>query len=135
MEKEYVNCTNCNCEIEEEESFEYQGENYCQECKDELFIKCYHCDEYILENESICVENNDYCQDCIDSLTVTCVDCLELILQNSANDIGGADAFSLYHAKTKRECKEYLDRRIEELKKRTARWDKEGEEFYKNMKF
>jgi hypothetical protein len=47
----------------------------------------------------------------------------------------GADGFPLYHAKTKRECKEYLAQRIEEKERVTAAWDKEGEEYYKNMKF
>lgn len=72
-------CRACGCEVEQEESIEWNGDNYCQDC----LSHCEHCDDYCLSEDSVIVHKGRYhetwCTNCADNDAIQCPCCDEMI--------------------------------------------------------
>jgi len=78
--EEIAVCQNCSCKIEEDDLQEFEGENYCQECFDDLFSYCEQCDETVSVDDMVYVNNDDYmCKSCRDANYTCCGACGEYV--------------------------------------------------------
>lgn len=64
-------CCKCYEELDKDH-FEYEGDNYCDCCRDDHFTKCEICRNYIpdkdIRNETVDDEDISVCEDCLDDL-------------------------------------------------------------------
>ena len=70
MEKEKTfRCSQCRNEFSFEEVKEQDGENYCEDCFNDLFEICEDCEKYFFSEAMYWIEGKEYhvCQDCYDN--------------------------------------------------------------------
>ena len=89
MENEVKVCKNCGAVIEGD-FFEYDGEIYCEDCRDELFEICEHCGEWVPNDDLREVvtrlwrrNSQMWCDSCVDEYAERCDDCGEWFSQDA----------------------------------------------------
>lgn len=84
-----VNCCNCNEETESPTCID--GDDWCDDCRDDNFVTCEHCNEYVDSAHFLGGIDNEgcYCQSCFDRLFVSCNHCDCTICAGDAREGGG----------------------------------------------
>ena len=58
------------------EQLEYDGDIYCEDCRDRNFVECFECGKYIHQDDTIySADGNYYCRECADSYLYECPEC------------------------------------------------------------
>jgi hypothetical protein len=76
FERDAYSCYSCGRNDWNDNSFEYEGEPYCEYCVDKYFEKCDQCDELVHSEDMVGVSGDaGYCRDCARVYTHTCKEC------------------------------------------------------------
>lgn len=88
--QEPITCHSCGCIIETDDTYEYNGNTYCEECFHEEFSVCDHCGEIVPYDSLVSVDDGAkyVCEDCADSHYTLCDHCHNYY---SDRNIWGAD--------------------------------------------
>lgn len=73
-----LTCSRCDAEIPEDESFQYDSEDYCEDCYNELFTTCDDCSETIPSEDAHYCNDETLCDDCFDNNYFNCESCNEV---------------------------------------------------------
>lgn len=72
-------CENCGNRIDQDNIFSHDGENYCEDCFNELFFYCSNCDETYSNENGVWIDNiGSLCQECFDEKYFYCSACNEI---------------------------------------------------------
>lgn len=83
-------CTNCESEHPLSGVFTYDGDQYCEDCHNDLYCDCQKCGDIITIEASIASNSGSiYCNDCYSGIFVDCIDCENEIRRSRANVYAG----------------------------------------------
>ncbi len=78
-EEEKEVCCCCGKELTENETFEFEGDIYCEDCLNDITFICSHCNERYLSSENCGDICRDLCEDCFDDYYTRCESCGRII--------------------------------------------------------
>ncbi len=89
-----VSCSNCNDEHNEDHSYSFDGDVYCEECYHEHFSMCEGCEDTFCNDDIVYseVEEKHYCQSCFDENVRVCCSCSSEVSEDDCY-IGDDDTY------------------------------------------
>ena len=78
-EEEKEICCGCGEEFSEDETFEFEGDIYCEDCLNDITFICSHCQERYRNDENCGDSYRDLCEDCFYNLYTRCENCGRII--------------------------------------------------------
>ncbi len=84
-------CARCGAIIEDNVSYDFNGETYCERCYQDETVACSHCGDRILWEDNAGSDEVPLCRDCYNDYYTTCADCGRVISQGDACYFGDDD--------------------------------------------
>lgn len=86
-EVETVRCTHCEKVFNADDATEHNGENYCEDCFEEVLAMCYECYETMEKDNAHEVNGRHYCNECFEETFTTCESCGEIIRKDESHGV------------------------------------------------
>lgn len=89
--RKFTLCNSCHSLLEftgDNSPFEYNGDYYCEECKENNFFTCDHCGKYIHAADSVYIDDSydRVCEECAEEHYYRCEECGHYISENHGDD-------------------------------------------------
>lgn len=81
----YVYCSQCDAKLNEDSSYWYEDETFCENCLDEETFICICCNERFCNDDNCGDDNTPLCNSCFDNYYTNCERCNRLILNDDAH--------------------------------------------------
>lgn len=79
-------CYHCSEELDENEDYTYDGDNYCESCYCDMFFYCDDCEMDRHNEEYNNINNRSVCDSCLDSHYICCNDCDEFSCNEDSHE-------------------------------------------------
>ncbi len=84
-------CSNCGCEMSDEDTYDDGGNMYCESCFNEIMFICDNCDNYASRDDEYTYNSSTYCYYCYCQKIFTCDRCKYDFLRAEINLYNGRE--------------------------------------------